>query len=126
MHSPFDITMRSALGRCTIGLRDIQCITRVPMNDNKPRLQIGSANVALAILAVINLLSYLDRYIVAAVAESLKQAHLGLTDANLGTLMSGFLVVYTLTAPIFGALGDRLSRPRLIALGVAIWSMATA
>ena len=96
------------------------------MNDNKPRLQIGSANVALAILAVINLLSYLDRYIVAAVAESLKQAHLGLTDANLGTLMSGFLVVYTLTAPVFGALGDRLSRPRLIALGVAIWSMATA
>ena len=40
--------------------------------------------------------------------------------------MSGFLVVYTITAPIFGALGDRRARPRLIALGVAIWSMATA
>ena len=103
-----------------------QCITRVTMNDNKPRLQIGSANVALAILAVINLLSYLDRYIVAAVAEGLKQAHMGFTDANLGSLMSGFLVVYTATAPIFGALGDRRSRPRLIALGIAIWSMATA
>jgi len=34
--------------------------------------------------------------------------------------------VYTVVAPIFGALGDRYSRPRLIALGVAIWSFATA
>ena len=77
-------------------------------------------------LAFINLLSYLDRYIVSALAESLKHANLGLTDANLGSLMSGFLIVYTLTAPIFGALGDRRSRPRLIALGVACWSFATA
>jgi MFS transporter, Spinster family, sphingosine-1-phosphate transporter len=103
-----------------------QCITRILMNDNKPKYLIGSANVALAILAVINLLSYLDRYIVAAVAESLKQAHMGLTDANLGSLMSAFLVVYTATAPIFGTLGDRRVRPRLIALGIAIWSVATA
>src|SRR6202167_1581190 len=87
---------------------------------------IGSANVALGVLAVINLLSYLDRYIVAAVAESLKQAGMGLTDADLGTLMSAFLIVYTVVAPIFGALGDRNSRPRLIALGVGIWSFATA
>jgi len=81
---------------------------------------------ALGVLAVINLLSYLDRFIVAALSQSLKEAHLGLTDANLGSLMSGFLVVYTLVAPIFGSLGDRGSRPRLIALGVAIWSFATA
>jgi MFS family permease len=81
---------------------------------------------ALGVLAVINLLSYLDRFIVAALSQSLKEAHLGLTDANLGTLMSGFLVVYTIVAPIFGSLGDRRSRPRLIALGVAIWSFATA
>jgi MFS family permease len=81
---------------------------------------------ALGVLAVINLLSYLDRFIVAALAESLKAANFGLTDANLGSLMSGFLIVYTLVAPIFGSLGDRMSRPRLIALGVAIWSFATA
>jgi len=87
---------------------------------------IGSANVALVILAFINLLSYLDRYIVAAVAESLKQAGMGLTDADLGSFMSAFLIVYTVAAPIFGALGDRGSRPRLIALGVGIWSFATA
>jgi len=87
---------------------------------------IGSAGVGLGILAFINLLSYLDRYIVAAVAESLKQAGMGLSDADLGSFMSAFLIVYTAVAPIFGALGDRFSRPRLIALGVAIWSFATA
>ncbi len=91
-----------------------------------PKYLIGSAKVGLGILAFINLLSYLDRYIVAAVAESLKQAGMGLTDADLGTFMSAFLIVYTVVAPIFGALGDRGSRPRLIALGVAIWSFATA
>ncbi len=90
------------------------------------KYMIGSARVGLGILAFINLLSYLDRYIVAAVAESLKQAGMGLTDADLGTFMSAFLIVYTVVAPIFGAWGDRSSRPRLIALGVGIWSFATA
>ncbi len=85
-----------------------------------------SAGFGLAILSFINLFSYLDRYIVSALAESLKHANMGLSDANLGSLMSGFLIVYTLTAPVFGALGDRRSRPRLIALGVACWSFATA
>ena len=87
---------------------------------------VRSAGFGLAILSFINLFSYLDRYIVSALLESLKQAHLGLTDANLGSLMSAFLIVYTLTAPAFGALGDRRSRPRLIAFGVACWSFATA
>jgi MFS transporter, Spinster family, sphingosine-1-phosphate transporter len=84
-----------------------------------------SAGVGLAILSFINLFSYLDRYIVSAVLESLKHSNLGLSDANLGSLMSAFLLVYMLTAPVFGALGDRRSRPRLIALGVACWSFAT-
>src|SRR5271170_5168750 len=86
----------------------------------------ASANFGLGVLAFINLLSYLDRYVVAGVLESLKHSNLGLSDANLGFLMSGFLIVYTLLAPVFGALGDRRSRPRLIALGVACWSFATA
>jgi len=86
----------------------------------------SAAGFGLAILSFINLFSYLDRYVVSALIESLKHSDLGLSDANLGSLMSGFLVVYTLTAPVFGALGDRRSRPRLIALGVACWSFATA
>jgi MFS family permease len=93
--------------------------------EQKQNSWLRSANAGLAILAFINLLSYLDRYIPAAVLESLKKSDLGLTDTNLGMLMSGFLIVYTLLAPVFGALGDRRSRPRLIAIGVACWSFAT-
>jgi MFS family permease len=36
-----------------------------------------------------------------------------------------FVIVYMLAAPVFGALADRLHRPRLIAVGVTIWSLAT-
>src|SRR5450631_969469 len=94
--------------------------------EQKQKSWLASANFGLAILAFINLFSYLDRYVLAGVLESLKHSDLGLSDANLGSLMSGFLIVYTLLAPVFGALGDRRSRPRLIAIGVACWSFATA
>jgi MFS family permease len=94
--------------------------------DQTQKSWVRSASFGLTVLSFINLFSYLDRYVVSALIESLKHSELGLSDANLGSLMSGFLVVYTLTAPVFGALGDRRSRPRLIALGVACWSFATA
>jgi MFS transporter, Spinster family, sphingosine-1-phosphate transporter len=94
--------------------------------DQTHRTWIRSASFGLAVLSFINLFSYLDRYIVSALIESLKHSELGLSDTDLGSLMSAFLIVYFLTAPVFGALGDRRSRPRLIAFGVACWSLATA
>src|SRR5436190_3014406 len=85
-----------------------------------------SARVGLAVLTLINLFNYLDRWIVAALAESMKHSELHLSDTQLGLLMTGFLVVYMLAAPLFGSLGDRRSRTRLLGLGVGIWSLATA
>lgn len=84
-----------------------------------------AARLALAVLALINLFNYLDRWVVAAVIESIKH-DLHLADAQLGFIGAGFIVVYTLTSPIFGTLGDRRARPPLVALGVAVWSIATA
>ena len=81
---------------------------------------------ALAVLTFINLFNYLDRWIVAALAESMKHSELRLSDTQLGSLMTGFLIVYMLAAPLFGSLGDTRSRPRMLALGVGIWSVATA
>ena len=81
--------------------------------------------MALAILAGINLLNYLDRYVVSALLPEFKRAPMHLNDFELGTLMSGFLIVYMLAAPMFGRLGDRGSRPRPIAIGVFLWSLAT-
>lgn len=80
----------------------------------------------LLVLTLINLFNYLDRYVVAALVESLKKSELKLLDSQAGLLMTGFVIVYMLTSPFFGALGDRFSRPRLLAFGVFIWSFATA
>jgi len=85
-----------------------------------------AAIYALTVLTFINLFNYVDRWVVSAVLESLKHSELHLTDTQLGFLPTGFLIVYTLTSPIFGTLGDRKSRPPLIAVGVALWSIATS
>ncbi len=90
-----------------------------------PRLRV-SAGYALAVLTFINLFNYVDRWVVAAVVESIKHSELHLTDTELGFVGTGFLLVYTLTSPLFGTLGDRRARPPLIAIGVALWSVATA
>src|SRR5437763_4434173 len=84
-----------------------------------------AARYALAVLTFINLFNYLDRWVVAAVVESIKRS-LHLTDTQLGFVGTGFIIVYTITSPLFGTFGDRARRPPLIALGVAIWSVATA
>lgn len=80
----------------------------------------------LVVLTLINLLNYLDRYVVPPLGESLRQSPLHVGDAQFGKLTSAFVLVYMVTAPLFGILGDRRSRPRLLAFGVACWSVATA
>jgi MFS family permease len=76
-------------------------------------------------MTLLNFVNYLDRYILPAVAPRIKD-ELSLTDAELGLLGSAFLFSYLLTSPIFGHLGDRRSRTRLMAVGVGVWSVATA
>jgi MFS family permease len=77
------------------------------------------------VLTLINLFNYIDRYIPAALVESLRRSELHVTDTQSGLLMSGFVIVYMLTSPFFGALGDRGRRPRIVAAGIALWSLAT-
>lgn len=72
-----------------------------------------------------NLLNYIDRYVPSAVKDLFKK-DLGLTDAQTSLPLSAFVIVYMLASPVFGALADKVSRTRLIAAGVALWSLATA
>ncbi len=85
----------------------------------------SSTRWVLALLFGVNLLNYIDRQILYAVFPPI-QTELGLSDTQLGLLASAFMWVYLTTAPVFGLLADRWSRPRLIGLGVGIWSVATA
>jgi MFS family permease len=83
-----------------------------------------SATYALLVVTLLNFLNYIDRFILAAVLPRVK-TELVLTDFQLGLLANAFLVAYFLTSPIFGILGDRTRRPRLMAIGVGLWSIAT-
>jgi len=79
----------------------------------------------LVVVTLLNLINYVDRYILAAVLPRIK-TELTLSDFQLGLLSNAFLVSYIATSPLFGRLGDRGSRPRLLAAAGAFWSLATA
>src|SRR5215471_9300800 len=83
------------------------------------------AYVVLVILSLLNVLNYVDRFIFAALIPYIKQ-DAGYTDQQLGWVGSAFTIVYTVCSPVFGYLGDRYRRGRLVACGIAIWSLATA
>ena len=88
-------------------------------------MQSRAAYYGLAVVTLLNFLNYIDRYVIAAVLPRM-QAELGLTNTQAGLLATAFLVAYFITSPFFGALGDRFSRTRLMAVGVGAWSIATA
>src|SRR4030042_757039 len=79
----------------------------------------------LLILTSLNLLDYLDRYLIASLG-SLVKAEMGLSDRAFGFLGTAFFLVYFLSSPIFGYLGDRYGRIRLMAGGAVLWSLATS
>jgi MFS family permease len=81
--------------------------------------------VILALLTLLNFVNYLDRFLVTAVAPKI-QDELGLSNAAIGLVTSAFMFGYFLTSPAFGWFGDRYKRKGLIAVGVAVWSIATA
>jgi MFS transporter, Spinster family, sphingosine-1-phosphate transporter len=84
-----------------------------------------AAGYGLALMTLLNFVNYIDRYVLPAVGPRVKDA-LQLTDTQFGFLGSAFLFAYMILSPVFGRMGDRGSRTRLMALGVGIWSLATA
>ncbi len=82
------------------------------------------ATVTLLLLCVMNLLDYIDRFILAAVLPSI-QSEMGLSSFQAGALGPAFLIAYTICAPFMGWAGDRYNRTRLLIGGVVLWSLAT-
>ena len=79
---------------------------------------------ALGLLALINLLNYLDRNVIFALFEPIKR-DLALTDSQLGWLGSAYIFVFSVAALPFGVLSDLRSRRAVISGGVAVWSVFT-
>jgi MFS family permease len=78
----------------------------------------------LGALTAINVLNYLDRYMVAALLPLIMPA-LHLDGKQAGLVQSVFIIVYLAVSPVMGWLGDSRPRLRLAAAGVALWSVAT-
>ncbi len=83
-----------------------------------------AARWALGLLLAINLINYIDRYVLAAVEDPI-QRDFGSTDWQMGLLATAFLVSYMCFAPLFGWLADRFSRWLLVGIGVLLWSVAS-
>ncbi len=83
-----------------------------------------SANVALAVLIAINILNFYDRYILGVLAEPIRR-EFHLSDTQLGLLSSVFIWLYAIVGVPLGSLADRWSRRKLLAGGVAVWSVLT-
>ena len=60
-----------------------------------------AAYAALVVLALINLLNYMDRYVLSGVLPLVK-SEFALSDTALGVLTASFLVVYAVAAPFTG------------------------
>lgn len=92
--------------------------------------RIESPGSVLAILALINFINYVDRQVLAALVPLLEkpveEGGLGLSWTQLGLLQTAFMVVHSVASIPLGILADRYLRKNLIAIGVGLWSVATA
>lgn len=91
-----------------------------------PHRVTGYAWYALILFVLVYIFNFIDRQILAILAESIK-ADLDLDDAQLGFLYgTAFAVFYALFGIPLGRLADSWYRGRLMALGLALWSSMTA
>ena len=88
------------------------------------RPRISPAVGTLVLLIGLNLLNYIDRYILPG-ELSLIQRDFHSTDQQMGALTTALFLFYMLAAPLTGWLGDRFPRKPLIIAGALLWSLAT-
>jgi MFS family permease len=91
---------------------------RDPMRDRRYALYV------LVLLSLINFLNYADRQIMFALYPHV-QDELGFSDLQLGMLGAAFLLVHSLSSLPGGWLADHWFKRKVIAVGVALWSVAT-
>uniref|UniRef100_A0A2K6FMS7 SPNS lysolipid transporter 3, sphingosine-1-phosphate (putative) n=1 Tax=Propithecus coquereli TaxID=379532 RepID=A0A2K6FMS7_PROCO len=81
------------------------------------------AYVAAAVLCYVNLLNYMNWFIIAGVLLDV-QKFFQISDSSAGLLQTVFIGCLLLSAPVFGYLGDRRSRKATLSFGILLWSGA--
>jgi MFS family permease len=80
----------------------------------------------LGFLMLLNVMNFVDRQLLASFANFIVP-DLGLTNAQFGLLTGfAFIVFYAVMGLFMGAAADMFHRPRLVAAGLALWSVLTA
>jgi len=95
----------------------------------------GYANYIFWLMFGINLMNYLDRWVFSLLLPYIQvdrvfcspgsHVHYCINDFQTGILGSAFLLIYAVGALPIGVLADRVKRKDVIAVGVALWSIAT-
>ncbi|QMW23792.1 MFS transporter [Sandaracinobacteroides saxicola] len=94
--------------------------------DRAARPSIGWAWYGLAALILVSLIGNLIKYMIILVSEPIKLS-LSLSDTQIGSLNGLALTLTTAIAAIpMGWLADKVDRRWLLAISVAVWSVATA
>src|SRR4051794_38008616 len=93
-----------------------------------PDQPLPGARTALLLLLAINLVNFIDRWVLAAVEPEIRKALLTgdpFAEDKMGFLASAFLITFMISAPLFGWLALRWPRWWLVGLGVLLWSVAS-
>jgi len=85
----------------------------------------GYAMYVFWVMFSISFLNYLDRNVLSGAANVVAR-ELGFGFDGIGVIASSFLVVYTISTIPLGIWADRTKRKDVVAISVAIWSLATA
>jgi ACS family glucarate transporter-like MFS transporter len=81
--------------------------------------------IVIACTFVVAAVSYLDRNNISIAASSL-QREFALTNVQLGTVFSAFIMGYAFTQPVAGRIADRFGAARVIGIAIVWWSVFTA
>jgi MFS family permease len=87
------------------------------------RPRISPAVATLSLLIALNLLNYIDRYILPG-ELSLIQNEFHSSDHQMGALTTALFIFYMIAAPLSGWLGDRLNKKQLIVCGALLSVLA--
>ncbi|BCL81501.1 MFS transporter [Ktedonobacteria bacterium brp13] len=99
--------------------------SNVARRGNVARSGSSSPRTIFWLLCVISFLNYMDRYVLSGSVNTVAhELHFSLD--GVGYLSSAFLIVYTVFTLPLSIWADRANRKDVIALSVAVWSVATA
>ncbi|KAL7987013.1 hypothetical protein Chor_005932 [Crotalus horridus] len=82
------------------------------------------AYIAIVILCHLNLVNYMDWFLVAGVLLDI-QKYFNFKDQTAGLLHSVFIICFLFSAPVFGYLGDRYNQKIILSIGISLWSTVT-